>query len=250
MISAAILAGGPQSSGPAGAISAFNVNDGGSAWFVSDTYTVTGGDGLAAGIVDTVNPSPEGPSTIAAVHQGGGTITITAVNQGLKTFLVTGDWTAELYTGAFAIVAGSTGNNGTYLVTSSIFAAGSTTVTVTGAIPSATADGTITDLAELTVTGDHVAGIQAHATLISGSTGNDGRYLSSTGVLVSGDTKVQLFGTLPSAVADGTFTSGGQILTTHLTAMGSGYSIASAVSLVATGVSIGANALINITAVT
>lgn len=238
-----------------GAIAAMSVAAGGSPWFVNETYTVSGGNGDAAGVVDTVTPSQQGPFTIAAVHQGGGTVSVTAVDQGAKTFTVSGDWTALLYAGGAGTVAGSTGNNGSYSVVSAVFGTGHTVVTVSQSIPSAVADGVFFDFGILTVAGDHVAAIQAHFLKIAGSTGNDGHWANAVGVLVGGNTRVQVLGPLPtqgpllSAVADGTFVTGGVMATTHLTAPGTGYAVANGVGLTVSGGAIGAGATINITSV-
>lgn len=228
---------------------------GGSPWFVGDTYKVQGGDGLAAGVVDTVTPAQEGPFSIAAVHQGGGTIPITAVDQGAKTFTVTGDWTAVLYAAGLGTVFGSTGNNGTYTLVSAVFGAGDTVVTMVQPIPSAVADGTFIDFGVITVTGDQVSAIQAHFLQIAGSTGNNGAWANSVGVLVGGDTRLQVIGPLPtqgpllSPVADGTFSTGGVMATTHLTDPGTGYALANGVNLIADVPQTGQGATINITAV-
>ncbi len=63
---------------------------------------------------------------------------ITAVVQVSKTFTTTGN--ASALTGNIDVV-GSTGNDGTYTIVSAVFGAGSTVITVTEAIPDATADG-------------------------------------------------------------------------------------------------------------
>jgi pyrrolidone-carboxylate peptidase len=68
---------------------------------------------------------------------------ITALNQAAKTFTLTGDVSLQIVPGDVVKVIGSTGNNATYTVQSIAVAAGNTTITVTGAIANATADGTM-----------------------------------------------------------------------------------------------------------
>lgn len=77
-------------------------------------------------------------AAIAAFAAAHTLFTITAVNQGTKTFTVLGD--AHSPTGSI-VVAASTGNDGTYTIVSTNFAAGHTTIVVSEAIPSATANG-------------------------------------------------------------------------------------------------------------
>ncbi|MGB8192146.1 MAG: S8 family serine peptidase [Chitinophagaceae bacterium] len=67
---------------------------------------------------------------------------ITALNQAGKTFTVAGDVSLQVVPGDTITVSGSTGNNGSYTV-QSIAVAAATTITVTQAIPNATADGII-----------------------------------------------------------------------------------------------------------
>lgn len=64
---------------------------------------------------------------------------ITALDQGAKSFTVTGDLSAG--PPSFIAVYGSTGNDGGYTVNSAIFGAGSTVIVVQEAIPSAVANG-------------------------------------------------------------------------------------------------------------
>ena len=71
-----------------------------------------------------------------------GTKNINAVNQGTKTFTVTGDASA-LVNGNTFTVTGSTGNNGTYTVVSATYSSPNTAIVVSQSIPSATADGQI-----------------------------------------------------------------------------------------------------------
>lgn len=67
---------------------------------------------------------------------------ITAVNQGTKTFTVTGDASALVF-GQLVSVVGSTGNNRGYTVISATFGGVSTDIVVSQTIPSAVADGWI-----------------------------------------------------------------------------------------------------------
>ena len=86
---------------------------------------------------------------------------ITAVDQGARTFTVAGDRTLFYPAGGSVVVADSTGNDATYTIASSTFAGGSTTVTVTTAIPSAVADGVLTGARA--VSGDRVLTFQIDA---------------------------------------------------------------------------------------
>ncbi len=70
------------------------------------------------------------------------TLTITAVNQGAKTFTVAGNQAAKFHANGVFAVAGSTGNDGFYTVVSAVFGA-ATVITVVEVLPSAVADGAI-----------------------------------------------------------------------------------------------------------
>ena len=75
-----------------------------------------------------------------------GTITtyaITGVNIVAETFAIAGDYTSVFTAGKIFIIEGSTGNDGTWVVTSSSHLAGTTTIIVTGDITDATVDGDI-----------------------------------------------------------------------------------------------------------
>lgn len=72
------------------------------------------------------------------------TYAIQAVNAGAKQFTITGNLTGIFTVGVTFTIAGSTGNNGTYTVSTSTYSAPSTTITVTETVPSAVADGSIT----------------------------------------------------------------------------------------------------------
>ena len=61
---------------------------------------------------------------------------ITAVNTTDKTFTVSGNITPVLAVDGSLVVAGSTGNNGTYTIVSSVYSSGSTVITVAEAIVS------------------------------------------------------------------------------------------------------------------
>lgn len=70
--------------------------------------------------------------------------TITAVNQGTKTFTLGAvNAAADFHPGATMSVVASTGNNGIYTVSNSAFVTPNTEITVVEAIPSAVADGRI-----------------------------------------------------------------------------------------------------------
>lgn len=101
---------------------------------------------LTAFAEDTIQKVMESAtSTTAAVN-------ITVVSQVNKTFTVAEDWSARK-AGDRLLVAGSTGNDGSYTL-ASLTGAGPTVLTVHGAIPHATANGTIQykDRAKLTRT--------------------------------------------------------------------------------------------------
>ena len=71
---------------------------------------------------------------------------IVALNQVLKTFTVDGEWAEYFSEDDEITIAGSTGNNGTYTVVEAVVISGQTVITVEEAIPSAIADGRITEL--------------------------------------------------------------------------------------------------------
>lgn len=69
---------------------------------------------------------------------------IVAVNQGTRTFSIAGNLTVTYRAGKKIVVAGSTGNNGTYNIESATYDGSTNTdVVVREAIPSAVADGNI-----------------------------------------------------------------------------------------------------------
>jgi len=73
----------------------------------------------------------------------GGDFDITDVNTGTETFKVADDQTEFFVAGAQIKVEGSTGNDGTYTVASSSFAAGETSIVVNEDVTDPTVDGTI-----------------------------------------------------------------------------------------------------------
>ena len=76
-----------------------------------------------------------------------GTFAITAVSSTNRTFTVAGDVTGSFPSGSDFLVTGSTGNNGNYTIITAVFGT-STVVTVSEAVPSTVADGTITTLTD------------------------------------------------------------------------------------------------------
>ncbi len=68
---------------------------------------------------------------------------ITAVDQGAKSFTISGDHAAEFPVGMYFFVGGSTGNDGYYTPASATFAAGHTAVVTNESIPDATVDGVL-----------------------------------------------------------------------------------------------------------
>jgi hypothetical protein len=97
-------------------------------------------------LVETFPVTVSGEGSIAAlraqlVHMHFAIVAVAAGAGG--TFSVAGNFTATFYAGVPFTVFGSTGNDGSYTVASSIFSLGNTVITVTGTIPSAVADGQI-----------------------------------------------------------------------------------------------------------
>lgn len=84
--------------------------------------------------------------TLRRADQVDSSLAVTAADTGAETFTVAGDKTHLFPSGRSFTVAGSTGNDGTWYVSSSSYSSGSdaTTITVTGDVTDATADGTIT----------------------------------------------------------------------------------------------------------
>jgi hypothetical protein len=89
----------------------------------STPYAVTVGDGMIVVDLDSI---------------GGGSETITGVNQGTKTFTFASSRNSQWAAGATLVIVGSTGNDGRYTIASHSGA----DVVVVEAIPNATADGT------------------------------------------------------------------------------------------------------------
>ena len=79
-----------------------------------------------------------------------GTHAISGVDQGAKTFTTADDLSEELYAGDPMVVLGSTGNDGDYTVVS-VSGTGPSVVTVSEAIPSAVADGSLITTVLLTL---------------------------------------------------------------------------------------------------
>lgn len=82
--------------------------------------------------------------TYTAGYRTGTTYAITGVSIANDTFTILGDYTSIFTAGKRFDVISSTGNNGTWTVTSSSLVAGSTVIIVTGNITNAFVDGTIT----------------------------------------------------------------------------------------------------------
>jgi len=81
---------------------------------------------------------------------------ISAVDQGTQTFTIAGDHTAELQNGDRVTVRGSTGNDGGYDVSAVALNGSDTDVTVSQAIPDATADGTMIYGAQQVTAGNNI----------------------------------------------------------------------------------------------
>lgn len=71
---------------------------------------------------------------------------IIAADNVLNTFTIAGDYTAGFVPGTIFDVVGSTCNNGTYTVVSAVFNGTNTIITVIGAVPCVTPDGTIENI--------------------------------------------------------------------------------------------------------
>lgn len=222
----------------------------GSDWIVGDTFHVAGGDGTAVGAVATILPLQYSAS-ITAIFQGS-TVAITALSQGSKTFSVGSDVTSSLQPTVKFIITGSTGNNGTYTVVSAVFGSGTTVITVVEAVPNATADGSIHLSAIITVGGNHAAAITASAdVVVRASTGNNGKYVAvQRGLFVGGSTNIYLApsATLPSATADGTFYTTGQVASITVTAVGSAYTSFTVETTTAISPSFGTGLTVNVSA--
>lgn len=68
---------------------------------------------------------------------------IVALNQGAKTFSISGNFTSNYISGRKFTLKGSTGNNGDYNIISSTFTGGNTIITVLQTIPNITVDGSL-----------------------------------------------------------------------------------------------------------
>jgi hypothetical protein len=75
---------------------------------------------------------------------------ITAVSTGSKKFTVSGDQRRWMAVGASIAVTASTGNNGTYTISTLTLVGGNTEIVVVEAVPSAVADGTLTAAQKIT----------------------------------------------------------------------------------------------------
>jgi len=100
---------------------------------------------------------------------------------GDNSFRIAGDYIADLEEGEQVKVEGSTGNNGTYTISTggSYLENGNTVIPVDEAIPNATIDGTATEIGEysFTIEGNHVLEFtDLDDITIAGSTGNNGNY--------------------------------------------------------------------------
>lgn len=68
---------------------------------------------------------------------------ITAVNTGAKRFTIAGDWVTEISASTSIVVVRSTGNDGTYTISTVTLNGSNTEIVVTEVVPNATADGSI-----------------------------------------------------------------------------------------------------------
>jgi len=87
-------------------------------------------------IIDVAPLTQPFPANSSSINQP-----ITAVNTVAEQFQIAGDFTAYLIPGTAFTVYGSTGNNGTWVVSIAVFALGFTTITVTGDVTNAVANG-------------------------------------------------------------------------------------------------------------
>ena len=105
---------------------------------------------------------------------------------GDNSFIISGEYIEELTEGKQIEVGGSTGNNGTYTISTggSYLREGNTIIPVDGDIPNTTIDGTATEIGDcsFTIEGDHEKEFTDLADVtVSGSTGNDGDYALKSG---------------------------------------------------------------------
>jgi hypothetical protein len=134
-----------------------------------------------------------------------------------ETFTVAGDVTTIFPAGKTFTVQGSTGNNGSWTVASSVFTINGTIITVTGNITNAVIDGTISTQTVFPITGVNttletfaVAG-NATATFTVGrvfgvqnSTDNDGLYTVVSSVFALGVTTITVVEDITNTTVDGT----------------------------------------------
>lgn len=176
---------GTQLYGPAGphigpiissTISAAGIN-----WQVNDTFFLASYSGDATFIVNSVSIAPTAYALTDIVPHTFG-VTITAVNQGTKTFTASIDITTNLVIGLSWEVQGSTGNDGTYTVASFALNGSETDIVVTQAIPDATADGFVTSYGVMAIAGNHVAEFIDGLFVVAANTGglNGGYHYQST----------------------------------------------------------------------
>jgi hypothetical protein len=154
---------------------------------------------------------------------------ITGVNQGNKQFQIAGDYSSAYKSGDTIRLADSTGNDADYtLASDATYATGTTTITVTTAIPNGTADGGLYNLRRIVVTTafsplsavitvvdqakkqfglntDASAMFKTGDTLIViNSTGNDGEYTIVSDSYHDGSTTiVTVSEAIPDATVDG-----------------------------------------------
>lgn len=101
------------------------------------TFTINNTD-IGLGATDEI---PDGIYLMRYTISGG--FTITALNQGTKTFTISGDKSGTFKVGDTFTILGSTGNDATYTVTAISYSNPNTLITVNEAIPSVTANGKI-----------------------------------------------------------------------------------------------------------
>lgn len=133
---------------------------------------------------------------------------ITAVDTTNDYFSIAGDQTSLISQNDRFQVAGSTGNNGTWVVDSVSYDT-NTDIYVTGDITDATVDGNITFFHYFSIAGDQTSNIAVNeAFKVAGSTGNDNDYIVASVSYDGVDTETDIYATnpIPHVTADGNIT--------------------------------------------
>ena len=129
---------------------------------------------------------------------------------GDNSFIISGEYVEELTEGKQIKIEGSTGNNGTYTISTggSYLRDGNTIIPVNENIPNTTIDGTATEIGycSFTIEGEHAEEFtDLDDVTVSGSTGNDGDYATKSGgaYLENGDTVIPVNQSVTDPTPDG-----------------------------------------------